>query len=398
MAGLDRIDAGVASRPRIDARESPRNVKAGRLRRESTVADDDATGPALRGVKLVNTGPVAQMRRAAEMVDEMSAGMTQFRVRRQYGDERTRMEESYERILEEEAPAHIEKIQSAPYATLDHLRRMLRERFPDVSDRFLAIRALLQQCGGGDPERHAILQTLRDEVAAEAPPKALYGGMNCALKARLFGSAMEVTPSLLRAAYRSFLMSQSADIEVYASWIATFGHQRRIDVLHFMERALVDDCRAIVPSCSAAEFGNLLGRLCQVRRLRSGEAAFIGQVMASRCAMSFNDREKDWIYFYVGILSRPASLDSLLAEISAERAMQRGYDDHGQLIEMLRCACGSLPDDIFADPAIKLALLHQFEHLAQTAYRLERWERPFAIDEAARFAPPISALAQQRAQ
>ncbi|VVE04149.1 SepL/TyeA/HrpJ family type III secretion system gatekeeper [Pandoraea pneumonica] len=341
--------------------------------RSTRTADDDDDGGARR---ILVGGPGADLRRALDASDEMSSVMAQFRSRALRSSEEHRgVDDSYARLLDDAAPDRIQRILAASWHSPNELARMLLTHFPDVSDRWLALKVLISQRETLSTEQQAALDIVLAQAEA-APPEEVrerLAGIHCAIKARLCSSEMPLacTPSMLRAAYRNFLCDEAGDIEVYQNWIGNFGFARRAQVLHFMEGALVDDMRANDPSSTAREFLLPLTRLGVLRRLRTCESTFVAQISTSPMARPFNDREQDWLHFLLAILTDPAALDGALRDVTGDAAMLQGFEAHSQLIGLLQRACSALPGEPLQSQDARDAVLDGLSALAQTAYRRE---------------------------
>jgi type III secretion protein W len=340
-------------------------------RQRATRTSDDDDGPQ----RLITGGPVADIRRASESSDEMSSAMAQFRLRANRKEENRGMAQSYDYILEEDAPNKIREILGAAWVSPEELTRLLHKAFDDVSDRWLALQAL-------DTQRHllsAAQQLALETVIAQAeaaPPeeiRARKAGVHCAVKARLYGHAMtlEFAPNLLRAAYRSFLTADAPDIEIYQTWISGFGFARREQVLDFMEGAIVDDMRADDPSSTPGQFTSSLGRLTTLRSLRTLEHGFVLLVSGSALAAPFNSSEKDWLHFLLVILTDPTALDESLRYTMGVGAITREIREHSQLLNLLLFACQKLPGEPLQCQEDRDAIITGLRDLGTAAYARE---------------------------
>ncbi|MCD4484620.1 YopN/LcrE/InvE/MxiC type III secretion system gatekeeper [Chromobacterium vaccinii] len=323
------------------------------------------------------TNPAALLQRAAQSADEMAAVLTQFRNRRDYDKKRGNLADSFERVLDEDAlpkAQEILQVAKSPGYTAEELLRRARSQFPDDSDLVLVLRQLLRRRQLDEVTRKR-LQALLDQVEDEAEPRPLKAGINCALKARLFGKALDLSPGLLRASYRQFLQSEAGEAEIYQDWVASYGYQRRAQVLDFIEGSLLADIDSLDASCSRLEFGDLLGRLTQLKLLRSADCLFIGRLLANPAVRGFNPNEADWLFLLLSLLQQPQELDELLAETVGDTALLGRHADRSTLLHALYQACKSLPARLFPDEGWLDALLDEFRHLAGIAYRHELVER-----------------------
>ncbi|WP_304529162.1 YopN/LcrE/InvE/MxiC type III secretion system gatekeeper [Chromobacterium sinusclupearum] len=324
-----------------------------------------------------DASPAAEMQRFLQSTDEMAAALTQFRNRRDYDKKLGHLADSFERVLDEEANPKAQQIVQVAKALgirVEELLRQARALFPDDSDLALVLRELLRRRQLDEVVRKR-LQALLQQVEEQADPKSLKAGINCALKARLFGKSLQLSPGLLRASYRQFLQSEAAEVEVYADWISSFGYQRRVLVLDFIEGALLADIDSQDASCSRLEFGYLLGRLGQLKLLRSADTLFVGRLMGNEHVCAFNGNESDWLLFLLSLLLQPQDLDALLADTVGRSALLSRHSEHSTLLQALYQACKALPPALFVDPRWQEALLEALRHMAGIAYRHEQAER-----------------------
>ncbi|WP_304413551.1 YopN/LcrE/InvE/MxiC type III secretion system gatekeeper [Chromobacterium sp. LK11] len=324
-----------------------------------------------------DASPAAEVQRFAQSTDEMSAALTQFRNRRDYDKKLGHLADSFERVLDEEAQPKAQQILHVAKShgvSAEELLRQARSLFPDDSDLVLVLRELLRRRQLDEVVRKR-LQALLKQVEDQAEPKPLKAGINCALKARLFGKALSLSPGLLRASYRQFLESEAAEVEIYADWVGSYGYQRRAVVLDFIEGALLADIDSLDASCSRLEFGNLLGRLSQLKLLRSADALFVGRMLSNPQVCAFNPHEADWLLFLLSLLQQPQQLDGLLAETVGDTALLSRHSEHSTLLQALYQACKALPPQLFVDERWLDALQEEFRRLAAIAYRHELAER-----------------------
>ncbi|KVT72969.1 YopN/LcrE/InvE/MxiC type III secretion system gatekeeper [Burkholderia ubonensis] len=324
-----------------------------------------------------DASPAAEVERFVQSVDEMAAALTQFRNRRDYDKKLGHLADSFERVLDEEAQPKAQQIIQVAKAhgiSVEELLRQARALFPDDSDLVLVLRELLRRRQMEEVVRKR-LQALLKQVEDQAEPKSLKAGINCALKARLFGKALQLSPGLLRASYRQFLQSEAREVDVYSDWIGSYGYQRRATVLDFMEGALLADINSQDASCSRLEFGYLLGRLGQLKLLRSSDAVFVGGLLANENVCEFNGSEADWLLFLLSLLQSPQELDALLADVAGRSALLSRHNEHSILLQALYRACKALSPALFIDARWQDALLEELCHMANIAYEHEQIER-----------------------
>ncbi|WP_233702175.1 type III secretion system gatekeeper subunit SctW [Iodobacter ciconiae] len=323
-----------------------------------------------------DNNPADQVQRFADFTDEMTALASQFRSRRELEAKKKGLGESFERVLDEDVLpkvaqiVEIAEVEKSP----EELFRQAQSLFPDESDLALVLREILRRKQMQEIVRKR-LQALLTQLEEQTEPKRLKGGINCALKARLFGKTLELSPALLRASYRQFLEHDGGAADVYQDWISSYGYQRRALVLDFMEGALLSDMDAQDPSCSQLEFGNLLGRLGQLKLLRSSDVIFISRLLASPAVNNINDSESAWLLFMLSLFQEPQQIDRLLSDAVGESVLLHRHAQRSALLQVLYQACKALPVVLFSDPDDVTLLLNEFERLASVAYRLEQIER-----------------------
>ncbi|VVP32300.1 hypothetical protein PS865_04425 [Pseudomonas fluorescens] len=318
--------------------------------------------------------PAAAVQRFVDNSDEMSAALrSQFRRRTDFGSKFEGMSESFERVLEEDViprARHIIAIASEGNHSLEWLLQQARGLFPDDSDLVLVLRELLLRRGMAEATRER-LQMMLQKVLEQAPAKRLKAGINVALKARMFGKALKMRAALMRDTYRSFLESEAGAAQSYEDWITLYGYQHRGSVLEFIETALLTDIDALDPSCSREEFGQLLKKLGDLKRLRSADAAFIQRLLRNELIVRHNDREPDWLVFLLGLLQYPDELQQMLMEVFGERLLLVEHRERGQLLQILRLMCLALPAELFFDDEALQRLAQQFTELSDRVYAHE---------------------------
>lgn len=331
--------------------------------------DDDAT-------------PAAHVQRFAENSDEMSASLrSQFRRRGDFGNKFEGLAENFERVLDEDVVPKARQIQSLAKLSdrsIEWLLTQIRGLFPDDSDLVLVLRELLREKGMAEATRQR-LETLLQQVLSQSPQKRLKAGINTALKAKLFGKKLALRAALLRDTYRSFLESEGGPVESYEDWVAIYGHQHRGSVLEFIEGALLTDIDAQDPSCSREEFGQLLKKLGELKRLRSADAQFIQRLLKDELVSRYNSSEADWLVFLLGILQFPDELQQLLLGLWGERLLLVEHSERAQLLQLLRLVCLGLPMELFDDDGALERIAAQFTHLTDLVFTHETIERHAAL-------------------
>ncbi|MDB5988942.1 MAG: YopN family type secretion system gatekeeper subunit [Herbaspirillum sp.] len=320
-----------------------------------------------------DASPAAQLQSFIEASDNMAMLMGQFRSRRDFDKKADQSSDHFERVLDEDAQPKAQQILKAakvPGIAVEDLLRHARSLFPDISDLIIVLRELLRR-RQLDAVAKARLEKALAQAESEAPPRAMKAGINIALKARLFGAKLALSAMLLRASYRQFLENEDAPVMMYEEWITAYGHERRALVMEFLESALVADMLAQDPSCSRIEFGNLLGKLNELKLLRSSESLFIDTLLKDPVIGAHNGREADWLVFMLALMQSPEEIDALLMDVLGEQVLLSSHAIRSRLLQTVRHACKALPTDLFVDPDAVDALWERFAQLAAVTYRHE---------------------------
>ncbi|WP_160105147.1 type III secretion system gatekeeper subunit SctW [Pseudomonas izuensis] len=324
-------------------------------------------------IDLDDSGTAAAVGRFVQISDEMSAALAQFRGRRHFELKSDTLADNFERVLDDDTVPKARQILNLARLTdkpVTWLLQMVRHLFPDDSDLALVLRELLRRKKMEAATRQR-LETLLQTVVAQGSPKRMNAGINAALKARMFGKSMAVRAALLRETYRDFLESDEGPIDCYQDWIALYGPPQRMNVLVFIEAALLTDISAQDPSCSRAEFGHLLARVNDLKRLRSADDLFIGSLLGDALICRHNPHEPDWLVFLLGVLAYPDELDQLLLGALGERVLLSPHRERSTALQTLRRLSLQLPTPLFADEEAPVRLAQQFTRLADIAYAHE---------------------------
>lgn len=350
------------------------------------ISQQDATQNAQKeGAQQVadDTTPGAEVQKFVQSTDEMSAAMAQFRNRRDFEKKTSNLSSSFERVLEDEALPKAKKILQLAQihdGSLDNFLRHARSLFPDPSDLALVIRELLRRKDLEEVIRKK-LQALLNFVEEQTDPKTLKAGINCALKARLFGKTLSLKPGLLRASYRQFIQSEAHEIDVYSDWIASFGYQRRLVVLDFIEGSLLTDINSNDASCSRMEFGQLLRRLSQLKLLRSADLLFVGSLLSHSFTRILNAEEASWLILMLSLLQQPHEVDILLAETVGENALLLSHKEHSSFLQIFYQVCRSIPSSLFYEEYWQDRLLMALRSMTDIAYKLELAEQRRTMED-----------------
>ncbi|WP_448106915.1 type III secretion system gatekeeper subunit SctW [Pseudomonas azerbaijanoccidentalis] len=328
-------------------------------------------------IDLDESGTAAVAQRFVQISDEMSAALAQFRARRHFELKSDTLTDNFERVLDDDILPKVQRVLSLARLadkSVTWLLQQLRGLFPDDSDLVLVLRELMRRKRLEASSRRRLERVLQ-KALAEASPKRMNAGINTALKARMFGASMAVRAGLLRETYRDFLESDDGPVSCYQDWIALYGPLNRMSVLVFIEDALLTDISAQDPSCSRAEFGHLLARLADLKRLRSADGLFIGSLLGDELICRHNPDESDWLVFLMGLLSYPDELDQLLLGALGERLLLSPHGERGAVLQTVRRLSLQLPLPLFVDEEAPQRLAQQFTHLADIAYAHECIER-----------------------
>lgn len=351
-------------------------------RMQLTRAQQDNQAPVKYDEPADDSIALAKAQQFVENSDEMAASLrSQFRRRGDFGNQFEGLSESFERVLEEDvAPkaSQVQKLAQLPDRSIEWLLAQARGLFPDDSDLVLVLRELLRARNLADAPRQR-LETLLQQVLNQAAPKRLKAGINSALKAKMFGKALMLRASLMRDTYRSFLESDEGAAQSYEDWITLYGHQHRGSVLEFIEAALLTDIDAQDPSCSREEFGQLLKKLGELKRLRSADAIFIQRLLGDALVIKYNPREPDWLVFLLGLLKFPDELEEFLHGVFGDQFLRVEHCESGQLLQLLRLTCLSLPASLFDDEESLQRVAEQFTQLADRVFAHETIQRHAAL-------------------
>jgi type III secretion protein W len=336
--------------------------------------------PAQDGVD--DASPASALQRFVQSSDEMSAALTQFRNRRNFEATVEAGSGGFEKVLEDEAVPKARQVLALAKLgerPVEWLLQMARGLFPDDSDLVLVLRELLRQ-KDLTPAARQRLEKILHTVQDQAQPKRLKAGINCALKARLFGKTLGLRAGLMRETYRSFLETEDGPVGCYEDWVALYGYQHRATVLAFIEAALLTDIDALDPSCSRSEFGELLVKLTQLKRLRSADETFIKNLLADELIRRHERQESDLLVFLFGLLRYPDELDQLMQGAFGDAVLLASHSERSTLLQVMRGACLRLPIELFPDPQAQQRLAEHFTHLADITYAHEIIERRTAAD------------------
>lgn len=329
--------------------------------------------------------PAALLQRFASATDEMAAAMSQFRSRRDYDKKLgSSAESSFDQVLDEDvfqkADQLVKIMKGAQGANIENMLRHARSLFPDESDLVLVLRETLRRRELDEVVRKR-LKTLLSQVEKESDPKRLKAGINVALKARLFSKTLKMSPAIMRESYRGFLESEDNEIDVYQEWVTTFGVKHRNIVVNFMEDAILSDIDSSDPSCSHVEFGYLLGRIGQIKMIRSCDDLFIQNMLEDPAVSGVNHDEGAWLFFMFGIVRAPKEIDELLTLTVGDYLRFVKRTKQADFLQSVYVNCKKLPCEVFTSLEERNDLLMYFETLIDKAFHHENIEKRKAADE-----------------
>ncbi|PRC93857.1 type III secretion system gatekeeper subunit SctW [Solimicrobium silvestre] len=295
--------------------------------------------------------PAALQQKLVDMADDMASVATQFRNRRDLENKGAASSDGFERVLDDEAAPKAQKlveVLAVQNLTMDTLLAQARSLFPDDSDLYLVLKELLKRRQLSALQRKR-LEGLLDTVSREADPKKLKGGINCALKARLFGATLSLKASLLRQTYRRFLESDRMPLEDYEDWIASYGYKVRHIVLEFVEESLGTDIRAEDPSCNHLEFSYLLAHMRKLQVLRGADREFVLSLLEKKLTPLYGEEEADWLLLLCSLVRRETPAASLLPQ-ALDATLLSSYTQRSTWLNAVRSAWKRLPPELFELP------------------------------------------------
>lgn len=309
--------------------------------------------------------PAGRLARVMAASDELSAAVnllcSQRSLLRRYRLSRT---ERFAQVLDEEVEDKITPLLQLLAAGTDAdsqiLLAQIRQLFPDDSDCVVILRDLLEQ-PEAEPWRQRIASLLL-LARQHSDARRVQAGINIALKARLFGQALQISPALMRESYREFITSDGSEIPLYQRWIAHYGISLRQVMVDFMESALLADISALDPSCSQLEFGNSLQRCGQLKRLRSADISFVSPLQQR---YAWDGSEQQWVSLMLALLQGETELDH------PDHFYLQPAADAGLIQGILR-GVRALPIELFGEPLDKALAEQQLLRCAAQHLQAER--------------------------
>ncbi|KAF3999328.1 type III secretion system gatekeeper subunit SctW [Glaciimonas immobilis] len=321
--------------------------------------------------------PAGLQQKLADMADDMASVATQFRNRKDLEQKGGAAGENFERVLEEDAIPKAKKlveILAVLSSNMDTLLAQARALFPDESDLYLVLKELLK---GRELSqiRRARLESLLALVEQTSNSKMLKAGINCALKARLFGASLVLKASYLRQTYRRFLESDHAPIGDYEEWIATYGHKKRQTVLNFVEESLLIDVRSEDPSCDTMEFSDLCARMQTLRIIRTADRDFVIGLLEKKIVLAHPDEEAEWLFLLCGMAKNEKPMSALLDQALSPGCILQTSRERSVLIQSVRNAYKQLPDKLFQNARVSSDAIAAFDRMSDITYTAELLEQ-----------------------
>jgi len=319
--------------------------------------------------EVLRTAP-SMLDQAQEGAEEMSmlfSSLARRNLAKKSGNDAA-LEENFDQVLDSDVLPKVEKVVALALldqVSVEALLRYAKSLFPDDSDLVLILRELLRQRNLKQIARKK-LQAVLDQVLGQADPKSLKAGINGALKARLFGARMAVTPAALRQCYRQFLADLDAAIAQYQGWIGDFGAEKRAQVVEFIEAALFVDMNALDPSCTRLEFRELLKALRQLRLLRSSDEVFVKTLLRV-----WEHDEALSVWLLLSVLQQPYDLPELLEQHLGPSMRDAAPSQRSRMFQALLSAFKQVdPEQSVLDEAREF-VLSGLAAMADQAYRVE---------------------------
>lgn len=279
-------------------------------------------------------------------------------------------------VLDDEVHSKITDLR----ALLDGLRSpvqlltLLKQFFPDPSDMLAVLRALL-----ADDELEELRELLRAsleqllaEQAGQGTAAAMRGGVNVAVKARLAARGSRFSARALRQSYRDFIGNHQDCVGEYAGWIATFGFERRAQVVDFMEQALGADMYSLDPSASHLEFGRLLRQVRNLAVLRSTDQLLVQEATRDRLLARLSTTAEAMVGGLLDVVRGLQDWAGLFAGPLAEVRVALSAPERARLVQALRRALGGLPDAVWSDEYARERTADALEELVVESMKRER--------------------------
>lgn len=316
----------------------------------------------------------------AEVEDDAATLLAQFG-RFRASERKGRRSEDFERILDTEAEEKIDDLMQMfkgpqgaknEKSDLATLMREARQRFRDESDLMLALREMRRR-KKLDGEPVDVVERAIEELLKEGDAKQMKGGINAALKAKVFGKRMQLDPARLRQLYRQFLEFEDSPLVIYEDWIEQFGARKRKRILEYVSAALTYDMQSLDPSCScAAEFGPLLATVGNVRTLSSADQMFVGRMLDEALVHDCEIDEESALRILLGGLQRPFAVEEVLVETLGAAFSMLSPPARAQLMQLMLRGFSRVPIVLFGDADARHTLIATMQEMVGELYMRER--------------------------
>lgn len=355
------------------------------LNTASRLSQGALLGTSLRGVENNATSADAKeledaqatLDKTFDSLDEASAAVNRYRQLRNRGSDEGAaavLQDASASDDEEEHVSRIDKIfkildtdsRSSARALLQQMRRL----FPDPSDLVMVLRQMLQNSHLSRTRRKRLEETL-ELAEKEADEKQLKAGINVALKAKMFGKKLALSPAIIRQAYRDFLESDADELMLYQSWVALFGAAKRGLIVDFMEAALTADMEASEPSCKSDEFRALLGKLVQLKHIRSADNQFMRRFLSGSAVKQLQHSEERWLFFLFTIMRTPDLLRLAFLDAAGDTFSALTPRQQSETLSWLRSCLAMFAHACYHSAEHRSLLIDRLSELSTSYYQTE---------------------------
>lgn len=319
----------------------------------------------------------ATLDKTFDSLDEASAAANRYRQLRNRGSDEgasATLQDASAGEDDEEHVSRIDKIfkildtdsRSSARALLQQMRRL----FPDPSDLVMVLRQMLQNSHLSRTRRKRLEETL-ELAEEEADEKQLKAGINVALKAKMFGKKLALSPAIIRQAYRDFLESDADELMLYQSWVALFGAAKRGLIVDFMEAALTADMEASEPSCKSDEFRALLGKLVQLKHIRSADNQFMRRFLSGSVVKQLQHSEERWLFFLFTIMRTPDLLRLAFIDAAGDTFSALTPRQQSETLSWLRSCLAMFAHACYHSAEHRSLLIDRLSELSTSYYQTE---------------------------
>lgn len=250
------------------------------------------------------------------------------------------------------------------------LLQQMRSLFPDPSDLVMVLRQMLHNSTLSRAKRKLLEETL-ELAEEEADEKQLRAGINVALKAKMFGAKLSLSPAIIRQAYRDFLESDADELLLYQLWVALFGAAKRRFIVDFMEAALTADMDSNEPSCKSHEFRALLGKLIQLKHIRSADIQFMQRFLSRTVVKELNRSEERWLFFLFTVMRQPDLLRLAFLDAAGETFSAFTPRQQSETVSWLRSCLAMFAHTCYHSAEHRSLLIDRLSELSTSFYQTE---------------------------